>query len=147
MAECSSSASLLSQVFTVTNTLDNTSMGSLRWAIGQVNSDTTDTAASPDQIDFNIPTGRPGLNELTTRASGRSGRRPPCDKSTPRRHRWLHPAGGRPGTSATGDNATIKVELFGSDRSFDGLNISGGHSVVEGLAIGGFQSTPSTSST
>src|SRR6516164_2561107 len=40
--------------FTVTNTLGTTAVGSLAWAINQVNADTTDTAAQPDVINFNI---------------------------------------------------------------------------------------------
>ena len=56
---------LLSQVFTVTDTLDDTNPGSLRWAIGQVDADTTDTAASPDQIQFQIPTSDPGYDATT----------------------------------------------------------------------------------
>jgi uncharacterized repeat protein (TIGR01451 family) len=40
--------------YTVTNTLDDGSMGSLPWAITQVNQDTTDTSSSPDVIDFDI---------------------------------------------------------------------------------------------
>ncbi len=40
--------------FTVTNTLDDGSAGSLRWAINQVNADPAATAAQPDTIDFAI---------------------------------------------------------------------------------------------
>ncbi|MGP0066019.1 MAG: beta strand repeat-containing protein [Isosphaeraceae bacterium] len=40
--------------FTVTDTLDDGSIGSLPWAITQVNQDTTDTSANPDTIDFDI---------------------------------------------------------------------------------------------
>jgi predicted outer membrane repeat protein len=38
--------------FTVTNTLDDGSIGSLRWAVAQVNSDPNNTAAQPDTIQF-----------------------------------------------------------------------------------------------
>src|SRR3954462_8825632 len=41
---------VLMAAFTVVNTSDNTSQGSLRWAILQVNADT-----APDSIQFNIP--------------------------------------------------------------------------------------------
>src|SRR5262249_41503501 len=40
--------------FTVSNTLDDGSTGSLRWAITQVNNDSSDSAAQPDIIAFNI---------------------------------------------------------------------------------------------
>ncbi len=43
--------SLLASVFTVTNTADDGNLGSLRWAINQVNAD---IGTDPDTIDFNI---------------------------------------------------------------------------------------------
>ena len=43
---------LLSNTFTVTSAVNDGSMGSLNWAIEQVNGDTTDSASSPDVIDF-----------------------------------------------------------------------------------------------
>jgi hypothetical protein len=48
---------LLLATFVVINTNDDPNPGSLRWAIGQVNADGTDTAAAPDQITFDIPAG------------------------------------------------------------------------------------------
>ena len=50
---------LLSNIFTVTSTgLDG--VGTLRGAIEQVDGDQTDTVASPDRIEFAIPTTDPG---------------------------------------------------------------------------------------
>ncbi len=105
--------SLLSQVFTVTNSSDNTSMGSLRWAIGQVNSDGTDTAASPDQIRFNIPQADPGFGLVTpgvwtiAPATVLPIINAPCviDGYTQ--------TGAAAGTSEGAINATIKIELDG----------------------------------
>jgi hypothetical protein len=41
--------------FTVTNTFDDGSPGSLRWAVNQIIADPNDTAVQPDVIAFNIP--------------------------------------------------------------------------------------------
>ncbi len=141
--------SLLSQVFTVTNTSDNTSMGSLRWAIGQVNSDGTDTPASPDQIHFNIPTTDPGFDAATgvwtiAPATALPNVGAPCiiDGYTQ--------TGAAANTSATADNAVIKIELDGGptgDIQFGLQFVSGSGSPgddpgtvsgVEGLAIHSF---------
>jgi hypothetical protein len=51
-------------VFTVTNTLDNVSPGSLHWAITQANKDT----ASPSIINFAIPVS--GIHTIQVRGSG-----------------------------------------------------------------------------
>ena len=53
---------LLAQTFTVLNALDDANPGSLRFAIGQVNADATDTAAAPDTIAFAIP--GPGVHTI-----------------------------------------------------------------------------------
>jgi hypothetical protein len=52
----------LLSTFTVTNTLNDGSTGSLRWAINQVNSD---TGPFPDPIDFNIPGTGPFTSQPT----------------------------------------------------------------------------------
>jgi uncharacterized repeat protein (TIGR01451 family) len=44
----------LLSTYTVTNTLDDGSTGSLPWAISEVNQDTTDKSSQPDVIDFDI---------------------------------------------------------------------------------------------
>ena len=100
--------SLLSQIFTVTNTSDNTSMGSLRWAIGQVNTDGTDTPASPDQISTSTSRRPTRASSSRPRASGRSRRRRPCRSSTPRASSTATPRPGppparRPGPSMRDD--------------------------------------------
>src|SRR6516162_9411056 len=49
-----------------TNTSNNTNTtGSLGWAVTQVDADTTDSAAQPDLIAFNIPTSDPNYNPVT----------------------------------------------------------------------------------
>lgn len=128
---------LLAQVFTVTDTLDDTNPGSLRWAIGQVNADTTDTAASPDQIHFAIPTTDPGYNSTTgvwtiapTSALPTVTRPVVIDGYTQ--------AGASPNSAMTSDNAVLTIDLKSQGVQGDGLAISGGSSTVEGLAIGGF---------
>ena len=60
---------LLSQTFTVTDPVNDGSTGSLNWAIGQVNADTTDLATSPDIIAFDIP----GTGPFTMQAPGYTG--------------------------------------------------------------------------
>ena len=55
---------MLLSPFVVVNTNDS-GTGSLRAAITQVNSDLTDTSASPDQIDFDIPISDPGYDRGT----------------------------------------------------------------------------------
>ena len=50
---CLEARRLLSQTFTVTNPVNDGSAGSLDWAILQVDEDGTDSASSPDVIDFN----------------------------------------------------------------------------------------------
>ncbi len=55
---------MLLSPFVVVNTNDS-GTGSLRAAITQVNSDLTDTSASPDQIDFDIPNSDPGYDRGT----------------------------------------------------------------------------------
>ena len=129
---------LLSQVFTVTDTLDDTNPGSLRWAIGQVNADATDTAADPNQIRFDIPTSDPGYNITTgvwtiavSSALPTVGRSAMIDGYTQ--------TGAKPNDSLTSDDAVLKIELRANGTVLsDGLTIAGGSSTVSGLAIGGF---------
>ena len=119
--------SLLSQVFTVIDTSDSTSAGSLRWAIGRVNSDATDGAASPDRIDFDIPTTDPGYG-LTT--PGVWTIAPATALPTLTRvvliDGYTQP-GAVANTSAAADNAVIKVELSGVRASIpSGLSFGPG---------------------
>ncbi len=127
---------VLSQFFTVTNTSDNTGAGSLRWAIGQVNADTTDTAASPDQIQFNIPTTDPGYNgslgvwTISPTSSLPAVSRPVVIDG------YTQP-GASPNTLSRGDNAVIAIRLdgTGAGNSSVGLTIDGDDSAVRGLAL------------
>jgi uncharacterized repeat protein (TIGR01451 family) len=140
--------SLLSQVFPVTNTSDNTSVGSLRWAIGQVNADATDTLASPDEIHFTIPEADPGFNAATgvwtiAPATALPTIDAPCIVD------GYSQLGSAANTSAAADHAVSKIELdggpdatlssgltFGTGAGSDSGVVSG----VRGLAIHSFQS-------
>ncbi len=137
--------SLLSQVFTVTNTSDNTSTGSLRWAIGQVNADATDTLDQQDQIRFAIPATDPGYSATTgvwTIAPATA--LPVIARAVVIDGYTQH--GAAANTSATADNAVLKVELSGARASLpyglafvqgsDGQAVS--TSGVRGLAIHSF---------
>ena len=119
---------MLLSTFTVTDTYDDTNTGSLRWAIGQVNSD---TGTGVDKIDFNIPgTGPFTIAPLTplptlTHATIINGH-----KASP---------GSQPNTLAQGDNAVIEIQIDGSQvQTADGLAIAGGDSTAKGLDITGF---------
>jgi hypothetical protein len=100
----------------VTNTLDNSNPGSLRWAIGQAN------AAAGSTIDFQIPTAGVQTIALTEAL----------------------PAITVPvtidGTSQPGYAGTPLIELdgAGAGTKVDGLDLAGGNSVVKGLAINRF---------
>ena len=130
---------LLSNVFSVTNTLDDSNPGSLRWAIGQVNADTTDSAASPDQIHFAIPTSDSGYKAAT----GVWTIAPETNLPTVTQSVVIDgytQTGAIPNTLLTSDNAVLKIDLDGGgSQTGDGLLISATDSTVEGLAIGGFQ--------
>ena len=140
--------SLLSQVFVVTNTDDDTNPGSLRWAIGQVDTDGTDDPADPDQIHFDIPQADPGFG-LTTPgvwtiapATALPIIDAPCVVDG-----YTQP-GAAPGTSAGAIDAVLKIELDGSAAPHpstglifgqaSGSSISGLTSGVRGLAIHSF---------
>jgi hypothetical protein len=119
----------LLSTFTVTSTLDDGSTGTLRWAIGQVNADTADSAASPDEIAFNIPgTGPFGIGPVSPTSPLPPVVRPVVING------YTQP-GASPNTEATSDNAVLEIELTGGPAG-NGLTISGGDSTVEGLAIG-----------
>jgi uncharacterized repeat protein (TIGR01451 family) len=120
---------LLAQTFTVTNTLDDGSVGSLRWAIGQVNAD---AGAGTDTIAFDIP--GPGVHTIAV------GSELPT---------VLHPVvidgytqpGSSPNDLAVGDDAVLAIELDGSAAGGTaGLTLRGPNSVVRGLVINRFSS-------
>ncbi len=130
---------LLSTTFTVLDTFDDDAPGSLRWAIGRVNADATDTSATPDTIAFAVPATDPGFDaEAGTWTISPASALPTITRpvvidgdSQP---------GSSPNTLAQGDNATIAIHLDGAKAgaSVDGLAISGGSSLVRGLAITDF---------
>ena len=113
--------------FTVISTADDGSTGTLRWAIDQVNSD---TGPFPDTIEFNIP----GTGPFTIEPGGQL----PAINNPVIINGYSEP-NSSPNTLAQGDNAVILIDLNGSNVSGnDGLDIEGGNSIVEGLAIGSF---------
>ncbi len=131
---------VLSQVFTVTNTSDNTSMGSLRWAIGQVNSDGTDTPASPDQIQFDIPTTDPGYKAGIGVWTIAPTTPLPIINAPCVIDGYTQP-GAVANTSATADNAVIKIDLDGGDEPISpatifGLSFGAGSGGTGGLTSG-----------
>lgn len=113
--------------FTVTNTLDDGSPGSLRWAIGQVNADTDPTSS----IDFSIPGA--GVQTIS-----------PTTVLPTITHPVVIDGYTQPGSSANslkiGDNAVWLISLDGSLLGGfpTGLELSGGSSTVRGLAISRF---------
>ena len=131
---------LLSQTFTVINTLDDTNPGSLRGAIGQVDADTTDTAAAPDTIAFAIPGA--GVHTIAPATDLPSLTRPVIIDG------YTQP-GASANTLAGGDNAVLLVVLNGTTTSGGpnyGLNLIAGNSTVRGLVINGFVNDPGSAS-
>jgi hypothetical protein len=120
---------LLSQTFTVTNTDNDSSSGSLDWAIAQVNSDASDSAGSPDMIDFDITGTGPFTIEPSSSLPVVSGPVIINGYSQP---------GASPNTLAQGDNAVILIDVDGASAGGDGLVLTGGASTVTGLAINQF---------
>ena len=115
--------------FTVTSTGIDGSTGTLLWAINQVNSD---TGPFPDTIDFNIP----GTGPFTIQPNGQL----PTINNPVIIDGYSQP-GSSPNTLGQGDAAVILIDLNGSSvPGSDGLDIGGGNSIVQGLAIGSFSS-------
>ena len=119
---------MLLSTFTVVNTLDDGSTGSLRWAILQVNADKSKAA---DTIDFNIP----GTGPFTIA---------PLSALPAITHPVVVDGYSQPGSSANtlahGENAVILVQLSGASAGFSsGLQIVASKSTVRGLAINGFE--------
>ena len=120
---------LLSNVYTVTRSTDDGLYNSLSWAIVQVDLDTTDTKASPDQIDFSIGGGGPQTIMVT-------GALPNITRPV------LIDGTSEPGMIPSGEEP---IELNGIDDPYEGdpgidlWNGSDG-STVKGLAISNFNS-------
>jgi parallel beta-helix repeat protein len=116
-------------VFTVTNTLDDGSTGSLRWAINQTYAD-----ADPlSTINFNIASS--GMQTIQVMSALPTISHPVTING------YTEP-GSSANTLATGYNAVQLITLDGTPTgsSVDGLVIAGGGSTVSGLRIQNFAS-------
>jgi hypothetical protein len=143
--DCLEDRTLLS-TFWVTNTGVNSGVnpapgagtGTLRQAIIDADAAATGTAASPDQIQFNIPTTDPGYNSTTGAFSIKPLSALPTVTDTVVLDGYTQ-AGASPNSLTIGDNAVLKIVL---DRSLagsaNGLVILGGNSTVRGLVIDNF---------
>ena len=119
---------LLAQTFTVTNTLDDGSTGSLRWAINSVNAD---IGLGVDTIAFDIP--GPGVHTIAVGSPLPAVGRPVAIDG------YTQP-GSSPNNLAVGDDAVLKIELDGSAAGVrvSGLTLQASDSVVRGLVINRF---------
>jgi hypothetical protein len=127
--------------YVVTNTLDDGSTGSLRWAITQVNNDANDSAAQPDLIAFNI--NAPGVQTIAVGSSPAYPGQALPSISQPVVIDGYTQAGSSPNTLTVGDNAAINIVLDGTQAvliggAAAGLVIDGGSSTVEGLTVQNF---------
>lgn len=112
---------LLSTTFTVTNTNDS-GAGSLRQAILSANAN-----PGADLINFNIP--GTGVHTISPAS-------PLPNITDPVTINGYTEPGASPNTSATADNAVVKIQLDGSNSSLlsqDGLHISAGNTTVKGI--------------
>ena len=122
---------LLAQTFTVLNTLDDGSTGSLRWAINSVNAD----IGSGRRHDRVRHPGSGGSH------ADRRGARPSRAVQPPRSSSTATPSRvPRRNNLAVGDDAVLEIELDGSAAGVNasGLTLQGAESVVRGLVINSF---------
>jgi hypothetical protein len=113
--------------FTVVNTLDDGSPGSLRWAISQVNARSGNQVQT---IDFNIP----GTGPFTISPQSAL----PAITHPVLIDGYSQP-GSHPNTLAGGENAVIMIQLSGASAGFaSGLEILASGSTIRGLAINQF---------
>jgi len=119
---------VLLSTFTVDNTLDDGSAGSLRWAINQVNAA---RGNSVETIDFNFA----GTGPFTIAPQSAL----PAITHPVLIDGYSQP-GSSPNTQAGGDNAHILIQLSGANAGFSsGLQIVASKSTVRGLAINQFE--------
>jgi hypothetical protein len=128
---------LLAITYTVQSTADDGSANTLRWAINQVNFDATDSATSPDTINFNIPippagdpTYNPATGVWTISPSSvlPSVNRPAIiDATTQSGYHFLHPV--------------IELNGTGAGSAAPGLLLLAGNSTVQGLVINRFSAS------
>ena len=114
---------------------NNPTPHTLRWAIQQVDGDTT---TDTDTIDFAIPTTDPGYNATTNAWTIQ-----PASALPTITHHTLIDGYSQPGaaanTLAQGDNAHIAIDLNGaSATTADGLLVTASNSTIQGLAINQF---------
>lgn len=139
LAEALEERHLLSNVFPVTNTLDDGSLGSFRWAITQVNTDPADSPADPDRIVFDIPQSDPGF-------SGGVWTIAPTSQlpaiTNPAVIDGYTQAGAQPNSNGPGlgVNAVLKIVLSGASAPVgtNGLELAAAAITVRGLVINGF---------
>ena len=127
LALCISAASLLAAEFVVTNT-NEIGSGSLAEAITNANN-----TSGRDSIVFNIPGAGVHKIDLSQAALPRVTDPIVIDGYTQ--------PGAKPNTLAVGNNAVILIQLDGGaipGRGTNGIELSGGNSVVRGLSITGF---------
>jgi hypothetical protein len=128
--------------FVVTNTLGDGTVGSLAWAINQVNTDTTDTAAQPDVINFNITAasdaaaGGTGFNATTGVATITPQTALPVI-TNPVIINGYTEAGASPNTLTQGDNAVLKIQinLSAVPDQDSGLTVTADNTTIEGLVL------------
>jgi hypothetical protein len=139
---------MLLATFLVTNTGDNGGVnplpgagtGTLRQAIVDANAAATGTAASPDLIQFNIPSTDPGYNSTTGAFTIQPLSALPTITDIVDLNGYTQP-GASPNTLSVGDNAVINIVVNGDlAGAVDGLVIAGGNSTVRGLVIDNFAS-------
>jgi hypothetical protein len=139
------------QVFVVTNTsTDSNTTGSLAWALTQVSADTTDTAARPDLVAFNIPTSDPNYNPATGAFTiqlptayyinspvvidgyTQTGASPNTLLGV-----QLPSPGSPPTTQPQGDNAVLKIQidLSAVASSGVGLQVNADNTTIRGLVV------------
>jgi hypothetical protein len=135
--------------FTVTNTLGDGSVGSLAWAINQVNADTTDTAAQPDTINFNITAasdaaaGGTGFNAAT----GVATITPQSDLPVIRNSVVINgytQSGAQANTLTIGDNAVLKIQLDEQNlatQNNPGFWVAADNCTISGLVVNDLPST------
>jgi hypothetical protein len=119
---------LLLATFTVVNTLDDGSTGSLRWAINQVNAR---NGSGVNTINFNLT----GAGPFTI-----SPQSPLPAITHPVLIDGYSQPGSSPNTLSGGENAIIRIQLSGANAGFSsGLEVIAGDTTVRGLAINQFQ--------
>jgi large repetitive protein len=131
-AGTSTSASDPSSTFTVTTTAGDSGVGSLGWAIDQVDADASDSTSRPDTIKFDIPGQGPFLIQLSQSLPA---------ITNPVIIDGFSEPGAHPNTLTRGDNAIIQIQVDGSFiGGSNGLVLAAGDSTINGLSLTDFNS-------